>query len=49
MDNYLIWMLAVDYLMEELNIKVDNSSSKQLYEDSMKERNKTIYNSVELK
>ena len=49
MDNYLIWLLAVDYMMEELNIKVDNTSGKQLYEDSMKERNKTLYNSVELK
>ena len=42
-------MCAVDYMIEELNIKVDNSSGKQLYEDSMKERNKTVYNSVELK
>ena len=49
MDNYLIWISAVDYVMEELNIKSDNSSGKQLYEDSMKERNKTVYNSVELK
>ncbi len=36
-------------MIEELNIKVDNSSDKHLYEDSMKERNKTLYNSVELK
>ena len=49
MDNYFIWLAAVDYMMEELNIKNDNTSGKQLYEDSMKERNKTIYNSVELK
>ena len=49
MDSYLIWICAVDYMIEELNIKVDNSSAKQLYEDSMKERNKTLYNSVELK
>ena len=49
LDNYLIWLLAVDYMMEELNIKVDNTSGKQLYEDSMKERNTTLYNSVELK
>ena len=46
---YLIWLRAVDYMIEELNVKFDNSSGKQLYEDSMKERNKTIYNSVELK
>ena len=49
MDNYFLWLCAVDYMMEELNIKNDNTSGKQLYEDSMKERNKTIYNSVELK
>jgi hypothetical protein len=49
MDNYLIWICAVDYMIEELNIKVDNSSGKQLNDDSMKKRNKTVYNSVELK
>ena len=48
-DNYLIWICAVDYMIEELNIKVDNSSGKQLFEDSMKERNTTLYNNVELK
>jgi hypothetical protein len=48
MDNYLIWICAVDYAMEELNIKVDNTSGEQFYENSMKERNKTRYNSVEL-
>jgi hypothetical protein len=42
-------MAAVDYMIEELNIKVDNSSGKQLYEDYLIERNKTLYNSVELK
>ncbi len=49
MDNYLIWMCAVHYVMEELNFYVGNSSGKQLYDDSMKERNKTLYISVELK
>ena len=49
MDNYFIWLAAVDYMIEELNIKVDNTSGKQCYEDYMKERNKTLYNSVELK
>ncbi len=29
MDNYLIWISAFDYVMEELNIKVDNTSGKQ--------------------
>ena len=49
MDNYLIWILAVDYIMEELNINRDNASGKQFYEDYMKERNTTLYNNVELK
>jgi hypothetical protein len=48
-DNYLIWICAVDYMIEELNIKVDNSSGKQLFEDYLIERNKTLYNCVELK
>ena len=46
-DNYFIWMAAVDYLMEELNIKND-TNGKSLYDDFLKERNKTVYNSVEL-
>jgi hypothetical protein len=48
-DNYLIWLCAVDYMMEELNIKTDNNSGKSMYDDFLKERNKFIYNSVELK
>ncbi len=36
-------------MIEELNIKVDNTLGKELYEDYMKETNKTVYNSVELK
>ena len=32
-----------------LNINRDNASGKQFYEDYMKERNTTLYNSVELK
>jgi hypothetical protein len=49
MDNYLIWLCAVDYMMEELNIKTDNNFGKIMYDDFLKERNKFIYNSVELK
>ena len=49
MDNYLIWLAAVDYMMEELNIKTDNSSGKSMYDDFLNEKNKFIYNSVELK
>jgi hypothetical protein len=35
-------------MMEELNIKKDNSG-KSMYDDFLNERNKFIYNSVELK
>jgi len=47
-DNYLIWLCAVDYMMEELNIKKDYSG-KDRYDEFLKERNKFIYNSIELK
>ena len=49
MDNYFIWLCAVDYMMEELNIKNDTSSGKSMFNDCLKERNTFIYNSVELK
>ena len=32
MDNYLIWLCAVDYMMEELNLKKDNLG-KDMYDD----------------
>ena len=48
-DNYLIWLCAVDYMMEGLNIKEDNNSGKDMYDDFLKERKKEIYNSVQLK
>ena len=48
MDCYLIWMAAVDYMMEELNIKNNTDGGKSMYDDFLKERNKTVYNSVEL-
>ena len=48
MDCYFIWMCAVDYMMEELNIKKDTDGGKSMYDDFLKERNKTVYNSVEL-
>ena len=49
MDNYFIWLCAVDYMMEELNIKNDTSSGKSMFDECLKERNTFIYNSVELK
>ena len=47
-DNYLIWLMAVDYMMEELGIKEDKNIGKSLYEESLRERNKLIYDSVQL-
>ena len=44
MDNYFL-----EYMMEELNIKTDNSSGKSMFNDCLKERNTFVYNSVELK
>ncbi len=48
-DNDLIWLCAVDYIMEELNIKTDSNYGESMYDDFLKERKKFIYNSVELK
>ncbi len=42
MDNYLIWMCVVDYMLEELNIEIDNTSGEQLYENYLIERNKPL-------
>jgi hypothetical protein len=36
-------------MMEELNIKTNNNSGKDMYDDFLKERKKSLYNSVELK
>jgi hypothetical protein len=43
MDNYLIWRTAVDYMIEGLNIELDITSGKQLSEDYLIERNKTLH------
>ena len=49
LDNYFMWMAAVDNMLEELNIKDnDGNLGKSLYEEFVKERNTLIYNSVEL-
>ena len=48
MDNYFIWLCAVDYVMEELGIKKENLGKEQ-YENYLKEKDKLIYDSVILK
>ena len=49
-NNYLIWLMAVDYMMEELKLKEDKNKNigEKMYEESLKERNKLIYDSVQL-
>ena len=47
-DNYLIWVSAVDYMMEELGIQNNDNGGKSLYEEFLKERDKLIYNTVDL-
>ena len=44
-DNYFIWLCAVDYVMEELGLKNDNLGKEQ-YNEFLKERDKLIYKSV---
>ena len=46
MDNYLIWLLAVEYIMEELGL--EKKDGKELYEEALLERNKLLYDSVQL-
>lgn len=47
-DNYFIWLCACDFVMEELGIKNESELGKSLYEDFLKERKTTLYNSVQL-
>ena len=48
-DNFFLWLISVDFVMEELGIKNDTDLGKSLYEDFLKERKTFIYNSVDLK
>ena len=48
-DNYFLWLISVDFVMEELGIKNNTVLGKSLYEDFLKERKTFIYNSVDLK
>ena len=48
-DNYFIWLMAVDYVMEEMGLKNDDSDNgKEQYNEYLNERNKLIYDSVKL-
>ena len=49
-DNYLLWIQVVDYVLSE-ELKVETTSHEQAnewYEDFMKERDKREYQSVKL-
>jgi hypothetical protein len=45
-DNYLLWLCAVDYVLDEMGLKKDSDEGTQLYEKYLKERKTFIYNTV---
>jgi hypothetical protein len=47
-DNYLLWLCAVDYVLEEMGLKKDSDEGTQLYEKYLKERKTFIYNTVRI-
>ena len=48
MDNYLLWLCAVDYVLEEKGLKKDNDEGFKMYEEYIKERKIFIYNTVKV-
>jgi len=49
MDNYLLWVCAVDYVLEEKGLKKDNNKSGlNMYEEYVKQRKTFIYNTVKV-
>jgi hypothetical protein len=47
-DNYLLWLCAVDYVLEEKGLKKDNKDGVKMYEEYTKERKIVINNSVKV-
>jgi hypothetical protein len=47
-DNYLLRLCAVDYVLEEKGLKKDNEEGVKMYEDYVKQRKIFIYNSVKV-
>ena len=45
-DNYLLWLCAVDYVIEENGFKKDNDEGAKMYEEYIKQRKIFIYNTV---
>jgi hypothetical protein len=46
MDNCLIWLCAVDFVLEEKGLKKDNENGAKMYEEYVKQRKRFIYNNV---
>ena len=47
-DNYLLWVCAVDYVLEEKGLKKDNENGVKMYEEYVKQRKTLIYNTVHM-
>ena len=45
-DNYLLWVCAVDYVLEEKGLKKENEIGVKMYEEYVKQRKTFIYNTV---
>ncbi len=49
LESYFVWMAAVGYMMEELGIKdTEANLGIGLYEEFLDEREKLVYNPVQL-
>ena len=47
-DNYYLWVCAVDCVLEEKGLKKDNDDGVKMHEEYMKERKTFIYNTVKV-
>ena len=47
-DNYLLWVCAVDCVLEENGLKRDNEDGLKLYEQYVNQRKIFIYNTVKI-
>ena len=45
-DNYLLWVCAVDHVLEEKGLKKENENGVKMYEEYVKQRKTFIYNTV---
>jgi hypothetical protein len=46
MDNFLMWLCAVDFVMDEMGLKKDCDEGQIFYEKYLKERKTFIYQGV---